>query len=343
MENLHCVSEQELPDWAKPKTSKTPSEAKLQLLTAAKKFFFIIGTSLLAIASFRNSVTWHFQQFWGASKSLYENIWDLAFHGIFGGHKFLFATVGINSFLFVYFWLNGLFFLYLDIVKPKFAQKYKVQEVDQLNREKLLKAIRVCLINQFIALCCSVPLYMLGTFRNVTYEPKELPTFQWVLFELCIFILIEEVGFYYSHRAAHHPRIYKHIHKIHHEWTAPISIVCIYAHPLEHIFCNVLPISIGPIIMGSHLATALLWYCITLTSTHIAHGGYHLPFLPSPEAHDYHHLKFVNNFGTLGVLDRLHGTDNLFIKTKAYDRHIMLLGLAPAKELFPDDKIIKSK
>lgn len=28
----------------------------------------------------------------------------------------------------------------------------------------------------------------------------ELPTFQWVLFEIAIFSLVEEVGFYYSHR-----------------------------------------------------------------------------------------------------------------------------------------------
>jgi len=28
----------------------------------------------------------------------------------------------------------------------------------------------------------------------------ELPTFQWVLFEIAVFVLVEEVGFYYSHR-----------------------------------------------------------------------------------------------------------------------------------------------
>ncbi len=35
--------------------------------------------------------------------------------------------------------------------------------------------------------------------------------------------------------------------------------------------------------------------------------GYHLPFMPSPEAHDFHHLRFSNCFGVLGLLDYVHG------------------------------------
>ena len=48
-------------------------------------------------------------------------------------------------------------------------------------------------------------------------------------------------------------------------------------------------------------------------------------------------FRFNQNFGVLGVLDRLHGTDSMFRKTKAYERHIMLLSLVPIKELYPDE------
>ena len=40
----------------------------------------------------------------------------------------------------------------------------------------------------------------------------------------------------------------------------------------------------------------------------------------------------------LGVLDRLHGTDSMFVKSVAYDRHILLLGLEPVSKLYPDEK-----
>jgi len=47
--------------------------------------------------------------------------------------------------------------------------------------------------------------------------------------------------------------------------------------------------------------------------------------------------RFINNFGMLGVLDRLHGTDSLFRASPAYQRHVMLLGFVPLSIQFPDD------
>lgn len=56
------------------------------------------------------------------------------------------------------------------------------------------------LFNQFIV---SVPMVLfLYPITKVWGDPyrRELPTFHWFLLELTIFILIEEVLFYYSHR-----------------------------------------------------------------------------------------------------------------------------------------------
>jgi len=333
-----CTPDSELPDWAQPKLKTDRSdETKSQLLGALKKLVFIVGTALLAFASVRNSLVWHFESFWGASKTFYQDLWKFIFYDIFGGNLFVISTFGNHIALATWFWFNSLFFMILDIYKPRWAMKYKIQEDKQLEMSKLYKAIRVCACNQFLGFIISIPIYFLAQKRGMKFETEDLPTFHWLLVEFAVFIVVEEIGFYYCHRLLHHPRIYKHIHKVHHEWTAAISIIGIYCHPIEHIFSNYLPVFMGPFIMGSHLMTLFMWSCIAITSTQISHGGYHLPFLPSPEAHDYHHLKFINNFGVMGILDRLHGTDNMFVKTKAYDRHIMLIGLTPAKQLFPDD------
>lgn len=75
------------------------------------------------------------------------------------------------------------------------------------------------------------------------------------------------------------------------EWTAPIAITAIYCHPVEHFFSNIFPPFLGVYLIGSHITTAWLWFCLAIMNTLNAHSGYHLPFFPSPEAHDFHHLK----------------------------------------------------
>lgn len=147
------------------------------------------------------------------------------------------------------------------------------------------------LFNQiFVGIPISFILFKLMEFRGLS-SIRELPTFHYVCFELTVCIMMEEIAFYYSHRFLHNKYIYKYIHKQHHEWTSPIAVSAIYAHPIEHIFSNMLPPALGIFIMGSHIATAWMWFAIALTSTLNAHSGYHLPFFPSPEAHNFHHLK----------------------------------------------------
>lgn len=92
----------------------------------------------------------------------------------------------------------------------------------------------------------------------------------------------------------------------------------------------------GPLMMRSHITTWWVWYTLAMMVTSIHHSGYHLPVLPSPEFHDFHHLTFNSNFGTLGVLDWFHGTDKGFRGTVQRKRHRTLWSLQPISAIFPD-------
>ena len=73
-----------------------------------------------------------------------------------------------------------------------------------------------------------------------------------------------------------------------------------------------MPLLAGPLIMGSHVFSLNLWFAFAIINTINSHCGYMLPGLPSPLQHDYHHMVFNENFGLLGILDSLYGTNKKF-------------------------------
>jgi len=126
------------------------------------------------------------------------------------------------------------------------------------------------------------------------------------------------------------------VHKTHHEWTAPFALMACYNHPLDHIISNMLTVIAGPVILGPHPVSLWFWVAFAVFRTVNNHSGYHLPFMRSPEFHDFHHLVFNQNYGTLGLLDFFHGTDANWRQTKSRERNFVLYNLTPVRQLVPD-------
>ncbi|CRL03991.1 CLUMA_CG017110, isoform A [Clunio marinus] len=278
------------------------------------------------------------QHFWSR---LWNKIID-----VIGDEPFGVYVVWTTIFSFCVYWIFGSIFTFMDLtLSPKSLRKYKVQPNtnEAIDKKTLFDAIKVILFNQIFV---GIPLAYFGYYvkrrKGFPENFRDVPGFERVVLDLIVCILVDEIGFYYSHRLFHKGFFYKHIHKQHHLWQSPIAITATYCHPIEHMLSNVLPVAGGSMIMQSHTSVQWIWITIAILTTLNNHSGYHLPFSHSSEFHDFHHLKFVECFGKLGLLDRLHNTDKLFRETINSSRHRVLFSLKSARERYPDRVVKKT-
>eukprot|EP00043_Microstomoeca_roanoka_P010756 m.101957 g.101957 ORF g.101957 m.101957 type:complete len:289 (-) comp14995_c2_seq1:950-1816(-) len=136
---------------------------------------------------------------------------------------------------------------------------------------------------------------------------------------LLVAVVTEDTLFYWAHRGLHHPRIYKYIHKQHHEFHASKGIAAMYAHPVEEFLANFLPTFSGAFISGAPLCILAVWVAVRVWETVEAHSGFEFAWSPfnlcltvqgGAERHDFHHSRNKGAYGSLTKFwDWACGTD----------------------------------
>lgn len=81
-----------------------------------------------------------------------------------------------------------------------------------------------------------------------------------------------------AHQALHWGPLYKHIHKIHHKYSAPFGLAAEYAHPAEVMILGTGTIA-GPLLYcffarNLHIFTMYVWITLRLFQAVDAHSGY---------------------------------------------------------------------
>jgi methylsterol monooxygenase len=149
-----------------------------------------------------------------------------------------------------------------------------------------------------------LPIYIIET--NLNWMDRSF-SYVWLLPEFCVLYLLSDFLFYVTHRILHLPSFYK-FHKLHHQIIHPIGISAIYAHPIEYIFGNILPVGLPLLLLSSHQIVAYAWTIASIFETVcVAHGGY----LDMSEYHDIHHRLNIYNYGTSTIWDNMFNTIKL--------------------------------
>lgn len=241
--------------------------------------------------------------------------------------------------LFVVHWIVGAIFTMADYCALKWPsiRRYKIQPKElekSFNLERFMNLATMATVNLFFCFMITTFIHFIPSLHR---SATNVPTFTRFIFEFIISIIVVEAGFYYVHRGLHYPSFYKHVHKFHHEWQAPISLTILYVHPIEHFLVNVIPILAGPWILGSHPSFTWFWIVFSLVVGMSNHSGWYyiVNLLGPPLFHDFHHHLFIGNYGLMGLFDRIHRTDLYFRQSRYFQNYRIILGMVP-KEI--DDK-----
>ena len=208
-------------------------------------------------------------------------------------------------------------YIVMDVLRLPFFERYKVQQNKYADKKSSLHAtFSVLLI--FIAVV--LPLIAIGEkvlrLCGMTRDGP-LPSVSTIFIQVVFFFFVEDYTNYWIHRWLHTPFWYKHVHSVHHEFTAPFSLAATYAHPIEIIALGI-PTFLGPLLIGPHLLTLWIWMLARNYEAIDIHSGYelpwninnYLPFYAGTQHHDFHHYMHSGNFASIFVwCDRLYGTD----------------------------------
>jgi hypothetical protein len=127
------------------------------------------------------------------------------------------------------------------------------------------------------------------------------------VFSIVLMIVLHDTWFYWTHRLMHHPKLYKYIHKVHHQSTDPSPFAAFSFHPLEAL------VEAGADIIFSflfpvHLMALIGWQLLQMLLNVMGHLGYEIypngfsthwlfKFKTPSTHHNLHHSHFSGNYG----------------------------------------------
>jgi sterol desaturase/sphingolipid hydroxylase (fatty acid hydroxylase superfamily) len=173
--------------------------------------------------------------------------------------------------------------------------------------EPLVRRMRVrAILNTLNFSAGAAAVYGALRLRGVDFSAA-LPGPWTVAWQLLACAVITDTSFYWMHRTLHRPWWFARVHRQHHDFRYVRALSSEDGHTVEDLG-NFVCSFLGPVIVGAHPATVMLWLVVRVLETVDAHSGYALT--PSASRHAYHHEFNRGNFGAFFSLwDRLLGTD----------------------------------
>ncbi|XP_075522877.1 methylsterol monooxygenase 1-1-like [Primulina tabacum] len=223
-------------------------------------------------------------------------------------------------FLFVIFSIFPFYYLFLEYFFKNTIEPFKIQPKVQISLQDSLNCYK-SVMRMFFIVVGPLQLVSYPTIKMIGIRTSlPLPSLWEIALQLVVYFIVEDYANYWVHRLLHSKWGYDKIHKVHHEYTAPIGFAAPYAHWAEILILGI-PSFLGPAMVPGHIITFWLWIALRQIEAIETHSGYDFPWTPTKyipfyggaDYHDYHHYvggQSQSNFASVFTYcDYIYGTD----------------------------------
>jgi len=218
---------------------------------------------------------------------------------------------------------GGLITLTFFLVWKKFRHRlrnFKIQLQERFNQKQLKRELKNSLVTLLIAALYSSLVTYLGTqgYTRV-YLDYESHSPLWAIFGFFIILLIDDAWFYWMHRLLHHPKLYRYVHRVHHESIDVNPFTSMSFHWIEAALLTlwILPASLIMPIYAPVLGLVQVWGLFDNLKGHMGYEFFPsyfnrswLRFMTTSTHHSMHHSQFNGNYSVhFRFWDRLLGTE----------------------------------
>ena len=226
---------------------------------------------------------------------------------------FVAEKVGLRYFLVAGIAFFVFYFLLHRVMKQRKMQG-KFPKLGDYGRDILYSGITILIFATMAA-------FVFVVLDPYTFYYREGEKYGWFYFFLSfpMMVLVHDAYFYWMHRLMHHPKLFKAVHRVHHQSTNPSPWTAYAFHPLEAVIEAGIILVLG-FAMPVHLGAFAIFMLFQITYNVCGHLGYELypknfhrsaigKWINTSTAHNQHHQFFHGNYGLYTLIwDRLFGT-----------------------------------
>jgi Delta7-sterol 5-desaturase len=237
------------------------------------------------------------------------------------GHPLLMLLQAFISQAFMYFVVVSIVFL---IVRRWGAERFRASKIQAGNRVNATQ-IKQEVKNTLVVLLVSAPMMLAISLLYASGHTKlttDASTIGWPMIALTFvgLLLLNDLWFYSWHRLLHHPKLFRHVHSVHHK-SVDVNPFSSYSfHWFEGLVLGawILPVAL---FVPIYLPMLGVLQALGLINNVMSHLGYEflprwilkvplLRWMNTATFHSLHHTSSRGNFGLMFRLwDRLLGTE----------------------------------